>query len=107
MDRLLHTSQKHRAGNHYAENPIGLSENALIDITGVEYISGYTLRLRFNDGFERDLDFEPFLRKSGNPMIRAYLQPKKFANFRLEHGDLVWDDYELCFPIADLYENSI
>lgn len=107
MDRLLHTSQKYRAGNHYAENPISLSENAIIEVTGVEYVSGYTLKLRFSDGFERDLDFEPFLRNSGNPMIREYLEPEKFTNFRLEYGDLVWGDYGLCFPISDLYENSI
>ena len=107
MDRLLHTSQKHRAGNHYTEDQVSLSENAVIEVTGVEYISGYALRLRFSDGFERNIDFEPFLRRSGNPMIRAYLKPEKFRNFRLEHGDLVWDDYGLCFPIADLYEGMI
>ena len=107
MDRLLHTSQEHRVGNHYAENQIGLAESAVIEVTGAEYISGYKLKLRFSDGFERNLDFEPFLTRSTNPMIRAYLEPGKFANFRLEHGNLVWDDYGLCFPIADLYENKI
>jgi hypothetical protein len=40
-------------------------------------------------------------------MIRAYLDPKRFANFKIEYGDLVWDDYGLCFPISDLYENRI
>jgi hypothetical protein len=25
----------------------------------------------------------------------------------LEHGDLVWGDFDLCFPIMDLYENQI
>ncbi len=40
-------------------------------------------------------------------MIRVYLDPRKFANFRLEYGNLIWDDYELCFPIVDLYEANI
>ncbi len=40
-------------------------------------------------------------------MIRAYLDPQKFTNFTLEYGNLMWDDYGLCFPIADLYENNI
>jgi len=40
-------------------------------------------------------------------MIRAYLDPKRFANIKIEYGDLVWDDYGLCFPISDLYENRI
>lgn len=107
MDRLLHTPQKHRVGNDYAENQISLSEIAVIEIIRAEYLSGYTLKLRFSDGAERKIDFEPFLRRSRNPMIRAYLEPQKFANFRLSHGDLIWDDYGLCFPIADLYEDQI
>ena len=40
-------------------------------------------------------------------MIRAYLDPEKFADFTLKYGNLMWDDYGLCFPIADLYENNI
>jgi hypothetical protein len=59
------------------------------------------------DGAERLIDFEPFLRASQNPLIRAYLVREKFENFRVDHGDLIWDDYGLCFPIADLYENRI
>jgi len=84
-----------------------LAEDAIIDIVRAEPISGYKLRLYFSDGNERTVDFESFLRGSHNPMIREYLDPKKFARFRLEYGELVWDDYGLCFPIADLYENRI
>lgn len=84
-----------------------LSEGTAIDIIRVERGSGYKLKLSFSDGAEREIDFEPFLRHSRNPMIRSYLNPQKFANFTLEYGNLVWDDYALCFPIADLYENAI
>jgi Protein of unknown function (DUF2442) len=84
-----------------------IPEGTAIDIISVERGSGYKLKLSFSDGTEREIDFEPFLRHSRNPMIRVYLDPQKFANFTLEYGNLVWDDYELCFPIADLYENTI
>jgi hypothetical protein len=84
-----------------------LPEGAVIDIVRAEQVSDYKLKLYFSDGTERIIDFGPFLRGSRNPMIRAYLDPKKFANFRLEYGELVWDDYGLCFPIANLYENRI
>jgi histidyl-tRNA synthetase len=84
-----------------------LEEDAVVDIVRAEPISDYKLKLNFSDGTEQIIDFEPFLRGSRNPMIRAYLDPKKFANFKLEYGELVWDDYGLCFPIADLYENRI
>jgi hypothetical protein len=40
-------------------------------------------------------------------MIRAYLDPDRFAQFAIRDGDLMWGDYELCFPVADLYENTI
>lgn len=84
-----------------------LAEGTVIDIVRVEPVSGYALKLSFSDGVERVIDFEPFLRKSRNPLIRAYLASEKFADFTVEYGNLMWDDYGLCFPIADLYENNI
>ena len=84
-----------------------LPEGTVIDVTAVERVADYKLKLLFSDGLQRVVDFEPFLRDSQNPLIRAYLVPEKFANFRIEEGDVVWDDYGLCFPIADLYENRI
>lgn len=79
----------------------------MISITAAEHLSGHILKLRFSDGFERVIDFEPFLTSSRNPQIHEYLQPDKFAGYRLEHGDLVWGDYDLCFSIANLYEGHI
>ena len=55
----------------------------------------------------RLVDVEPFLRRSHNPLIRVYLDPARFAAFRVQDGDLVWDDYGLCFLVADLYENCL
>ena len=82
-------------------------ETKVLEITKAERLSRYTLKLEFSDGTERVIDFEPFLRASRNPAIRAFLDPEKFSHFRIEYGDLVWDDYDLCFPIADLYEGQI
>jgi DUF971 family protein len=107
MDRLLRAAQTDRAEEDHAEDQVMLSDDAVIDIVRAEQVSDYTLKLTFSDGTERVIDFEHFLSASGNPMIRAYLDPAKFANFRLEYGDLLWDDYGLCFPIADLYEQRI
>jgi hypothetical protein len=84
-----------------------LPEGAVIDIVRAEQVSDYKLKLHFSDGMEQVVDFEPFLRGSRNPMIREYLDRKKFANFRLEYGEVIWEDYGLCFPVADLYENRI
>lgn len=79
----------------------------VIDLTKAEYAGNYRLRLWFSDGREQVVDFEPFLRNSFNPLIRRYLEHDRFQRFTVEQGDLFWDDYDLCFPIADLYEGLI
>lgn len=80
---------------------------AIINITSAEQVGDYALRLSFDDGTTQTVDFKPFLSLSRHPDIRAYLEPAHFAVFRIEHGDLVWGDYDLCFPIADLYQNRL
>ncbi len=80
---------------------------ALINIVAAETAGDYRLRLTFDDGVERTVDFKPFLSKARHPDIRVYLDPAKFSDFRIEYGDLVWGDYDLCFPIIDLYRNQL
>ena len=78
-----------------------------INITRAEQLSDYTLRLSFDDGVVQAVDFKPFLSLSRHPDIRAFLEPARFAAYRIEYGELVWGDYDLCFPIADLYHNHL
>ena len=84
-----------------------LAEDAVVGVVRAELVSDYRLKLSFSDRVERIVDFGPFLRNSRNPLIRAYLDPAKFADFQVQDGDLIWDDYGLCFPVADLYENRL
>jgi len=107
MDRLLRPSQAHPGHEDQTENRLTLPAGAIIDVTAAERVADLTLRVQFSDGAKRVLDFEPFLRSSQNPLIRIYLDPVKFADFRVEDGDLIWDDYGLCFSVADLYENRM
>ena len=78
-----------------------------IAVTQAELLPSLRIRLEFNDGRQQVVDFGAFLRRSKHPALRAYLDAEKFAAFRIEHGDLVWGDSELCFPIADLYDNKL
>lgn len=80
---------------------------AKINITSVEQVSDYVLRLSFDDNTAQTVDFKPFLLLLRHPAIRAYLEPERFAAYRVEYGELVWGDYDLCFPIADLYLNRL
>ncbi|MBI4809116.1 MAG: DUF2442 domain-containing protein [Nitrosomonadales bacterium] len=80
---------------------------ATLNITAVESVGEYALRLSFDDGTVQTVDFKSFLSLSRHPDIRAYLEPARFATYRIEYGELVWGDYDLCFPISDLYQNRL
>ncbi|NOV30531.1 DUF2442 domain-containing protein [Methylomonas sp. ZR1] len=81
--------------------------NQVVNICSAEQIDSYLLRLKFDDGKEQIIDFKGFLMRSPHPDIRAYLDAVKFSDFRIEYGELVWGDYELCFPMIDLYMNRL
>lgn len=78
-----------------------------INIVTAEPAGDYRLHLTFDDGREQTVDFKPFLTHARHPDIRAYLDLNRFSDFRIEYGELVWGDYELCFPIIDLYRNQL
>ena len=83
------------------------AKTAYLEITGVEHAGGYKLKVTFNDGHVSVVDFKPFLSKSHHPAIRKYLDKKLFLSWTLDRGDIYWNDYDLIFPIADLYAGEI
>lgn len=84
-----------------------ISEGQIIKIEKVKYLGNHKLKLYFNDDTKQIIDFSSFLLSSLNPMIRKYLNPEEFMKYELDNGDLEWNYYDLCFPVADLYENNI
>ena len=81
-----------------------------VDFIGVEsarYIGDYVIRVYFTDGFNRLVDFKPFLEASVHPSIRKYLDEAKFKEFQIVDGNLNWNDYDLIFPVYDLYEGKL
>ena len=107
MDRLLHSTPTGIAQDDYPTTTIEDSDDWVVAIDEVSYVENYVLRLTFSDGHEQIVDFEPFLRQSHNPHIQKYLDQALFQQFALAEGDLFWNDYDLCFPIADLYEGRV
>ncbi len=79
----------------------------IINIITATVLDDYVLQIDFDDGTTQRVDFKHFLSKSQHPEIRAYLDHAHFSSFRIEHGELVWGDYDLCFPMMDLYLNQI
>jgi hypothetical protein len=81
--------------------------NNPINIMMAELVGYYRLHLTFDDAKEQTVDFKPFLTHAQHPDIRSYLDPIKFAEFRIEYGELIWGDCDLCFPVIDLYLNQL
>ena len=79
----------------------------LIEINSAVYIGDYAIRIFFNDGLFKLVDFKAFLESSSHPSIKKYLDETKFKQFIILDGNLNWNDYDLIFPIADLYRGIV
>jgi hypothetical protein len=79
----------------------------VISIQKAEYKGDYKINFLFSDGIEKSIDFSMFLKNAKNPMTKKYLDKKLFQSFSLEFGDINWNDFEMCFPLWDLYEGKI
>lgn len=88
----------------YKEQESGFDQ---LKIDSAKYLSDYVIRIKFSDGSDKLVDFKPFLSKSYHPSIRKYLDEQKFSDFMLKDGNLNWNDYDLIFPIWDLYNGKI
>jgi hypothetical protein len=72
-----------------------------------KYVPRYRVDIAFNDGTRRVVDFGPFLKQARNPMFTKYRGLRKFQSFHIQDGDLMWGDFEMIFPIMDLYTGNI
>ncbi|MEA9356601.1 DUF2442 domain-containing protein [Bacteriovorax sp. PP10] len=79
----------------------------ILKIKSAIYIKNYELLITFQDGKEVNVDFYDFLKSSTNPQIRDYLILEKFKAFKIKDHDLLWGDFDLLFPIEDLYSGKI
>lgn len=59
------------------------------DVTDFAFVKDYVLNVRFDDGVERTIDFEPILL---GPLFGPLLDPKLFRQVRVDAdlGTLVW-----------------
>jgi len=78
-----------------------------IEVTDAHHLKDYTINIEFNDGSSKSVDFKPFLSKSAHPSISKYLDKNLFSTFEIKDGNLNWNDYDLIFPMDNLYEGKI
>ena len=77
-------------------------------IINVNYLIGYKIEIKFDDKTTQIIDFEPFLRQNPHPLWNKYLKLENFKKFKIENGNIVWGrDWNLIFPINQLYKNKI
>ena len=76
-------------------------------VEDAKYIGDYAIRIYFKDGSEKLVDFKPFLIKSQHPSIKKYLNENLFSNYKIIDGNLNWNDYDMIFPVWDLYNGKI
>lgn len=88
----------------YKDAETGINE---LKIDSAKYLKDYKIWIKFSDGVEKLVDFKPFLSKSLHPSIKKYLDEKIFSNFTLIDGNINWNDYDMIFPISDLYDGKI
>ena len=79
----------------------------VISINKAEYLGDYKIKFIFSDETETIIDFSSFLQNARNPMTKKYLDKQLFRKYSIQYGDIVWNDYELCFPIWELHQGKI
>jgi hypothetical protein len=84
-----------------------LSQPEIIEIISAHYIGDYAIRLQFSDGKLQLVDFKSFLETSIHPSIRKYLDESRFKEYKITDGNLNWNDYDLIFPLVDLYDGKL
>ncbi len=79
----------------------------LLSIENAKYIGDFAIRLNFSNNKKILVDFKSFLNNSQHPSIKKYYNEQVFQQFKIKNGNLNWNDYDLIFPIEDLYNNSL
>lgn len=78
-----------------------------LEVLKATWIQDYLLEISFSDGKIQKVDFAQFLKNSKHPEIQKYLNLELFKKFEIKDGNLIWNDFDLIFPISDLYSAKI
>lgn len=79
-----------------------------ISVIDAAYKGDYRVEVSFSDSVKKVVDFGNFLRTNDHPQYNSYKNPEQFKSFRVERGNLVWgNNWDLIFPVLDLYEGTI
>lgn len=72
-------------------------------IEKVKYVNDYVLEIGFSNGETKLVNFENYLTKTNNSIIKEYLDKEKFKTAYEDYGDLSWEGNELDFSAETIY----
>lgn len=79
-----------------------------LSITSAKYVQPLSLDVQFSDGTEKTIDVGSFIKSHPHPQYNRYLDEKKFKQFKIEMGNIVWGkNWDLIFPVEDLHEGKL
>ncbi len=79
----------------------------ILKILSAKYLEDYRILLVFNNNKSVEVNFKDLLESSPYRNEKKFLQPELFQQFRIELGDLVWKDYDMCFQAKNLYNGVL
>ena len=82
-------------------------DQVIISIVEANYLGNFRISLKFDNGKEHVINFKPFLDNARHATIKKYLEEPQFILFKIVDGNLDWNDYEMCFSIQTLYDNTL
>ncbi|MFC2131575.1 DUF2442 domain-containing protein [Bacteroidota bacterium] len=78
-----------------------------VKIIEAEYLKDYKISLLFNDKTRKVIDFGELLKKSPYHNEKKYLDKDQFKKFVIDYGDLIWNDFDMCFQAKYLYKGKL
>ena len=78
-----------------------------VKIINAQYLEDYKILLLFNDNKSLTVDFSELLKNSPYPNEKKFLDKPLFQQYKIELGDLVWNDYDMCFQAKNLYKGIL
>lgn len=79
-----------------------------IKIIKAEDVGNLHVLIHFSDSKQQTIDIGDFIRRHPHPQYNKYLEPKRFRNFSIENGNIVWGkNWDMIFPLEQLYAGRI
>jgi len=78
-----------------------------VPVASARHVGGHRLEVVFTDGFQRTIDFNPFLKRFDHPDYDRYKKISEFKKFKIIDGNINWHDDNMIFEPESLYKGEI